>query len=166
MWWAFSNYANVCLKKIFFYLLRNTRFQGPICRHPLKQSNEYHVSYSLEEAARVFQLIKDKIDWSTIKLPPVLDANNPQNSNLEMIHRDEVYARRLQAELNRDNGTGPRRIAQTPTMNQAAPIVEVTRPTGHMKNCGHSCDLVSTRQCCTCSGKINIIKDFLLCSFI
>jgi hypothetical protein len=176
--------VTVCLKYISFYSLINTLFQGPICRHSLRQSNEYHVSYNLEEAARLFQLIKDKIDWSTINVPSVPDVNNPQNSNLEMIHRDEIYARRLQAELNRENGTGPRqtaqtseirrtaqtpeirRTAQTPEINRTVPIREVNRPQGHMKNCGHSCDLVSTRQCCTCSGKINMIKDFLLCSFI
>lgn len=165
----------VCLNYFLFYSLINTLFQGPICRHPLKSGSEYHISYNLEEAARIFQLIKDKIDWSTIAVSPVENPNDPDRIKLDMVHRDEIYARRLQAELNRGNETGQRQTAQAAGINPVALIVErnpiaptvsVTRHQGQMKNCGHSCDLVSTRRCCTCSGKINTIKDFLLYSFV
>lgn len=42
---------------------------GPICRYPLSQKNEYNVSYSLEEACRLFQAIKHHSDNSKIKFP-------------------------------------------------------------------------------------------------
>ncbi len=141
----------------------------------MKPNDEYHVSYNLEEASRLFQLIKNSIDWSTIKIPSASDVNDAQNSNLQMIHRDEVYARQLQAELNRENAKEPRRRTQAPRENQALPTQEATASSatlginqlnGRMKDCGHRCDLVSTRQCCTCSGKIDIVKNFLLCSLI
>ncbi len=136
----------------------------------MRQEDEYHVSYNLEEAARLFQLIKNTIDWSTIKLTSVSNVNDAQNSTLDVIHRDEVYARRLQAELNRGNANEPRRGTQVPSENQALPAQEVTtglpvlganQPIGRLKNCSHRCDLVSTRQCCTCSGKIDIAKDYI-----
>jgi len=165
----------IVYKRIFFYLPINILFQGPICRHQLRQEDECHVSYNLEEAARLFQLIKNTIDWSTIKLLSASDVNDAQNNTLEIVHRDEVYARRLQAELNRENTNEARRRTQVPSENQALPAQEITtglpvlginQPAGRLKNCGHRCDLVSTRQCCTCSGKIDIAKDYILYSLI
>jgi hypothetical protein len=164
-------YSIVHLKKSFFYLSIHILFEGPICRHPLRQEHEYHISYSLEEASRFFQLIKNTIDWSTIKLSSETDVKDAQNRTSEMIHRDEVYARQLQAELNRETTNRPRPRTQVPRENQALPVQEITTglaasrinmPNGHMKNCGHRCDLVSNTQCCTCSGKIDVMKDFLL----
>jgi len=141
----------------------------------LSQETKYHISYSLEEASRLFQLIKNTIDWSTVKLPSAPDVNDPQNNTLERIHRDEVYARQLQAELNRENPNEPPRRMQVPRDNQALPTQEIARglaaliinpPNGYQKDCGHRCDLVSNNRCCSCSGKINFMKGFLLRSFI
>jgi hypothetical protein len=149
--------------------LINTLFEGPICRHLLRREGEYHVSYNLEEASRLFQLIKNTIDWSTVKLPSAPGVSDDQNSTLEMIHRDTIYARRLQAELNHETVNQPRRRAIVPSRNQPLPTEEMTtgssvlptnQPSGHQKGCGHRCDLVSTGRCCECSGKIVIKKDF------
>jgi hypothetical protein len=141
----------------------------------LSQETVYHVSYSLEEASRLFQLIKNTIDWSTVKLPSVPVVNHAQNGTSEMIHRDEVYARQLQAEFNLEIANRPPQRTQIPTGNRALPVEQTTRGAtalqrnqhnGHMKDCGHRCDLVTTRRCCTCSGKIANMKDFLLHSLI
>lgn len=147
-------------------------YLGPICRLTLRPGNEYHVSYNLEDAARFYQLIKDKIDWSTINFSSTANVQVAQDSTAELIHRDEIYARRLQAELNRESRSAqqpqPRaanlnrenRTAQQPqqtveNVNINRPQ-QINRPTGTMKSCGHGCDLVSTNQCCTCLGKINL----------
>lgn len=137
----------------------------------MKQNDTYHVSYNLEEASRLFQLIKNTIDWSTIKFPSPLPVNEAQNSNSEMIHRDEVYARQLQAELNRGNRNEPQQRTQVPREIQPLPSQPargrgpatpvINQPTGFLKDCTHRCDLVSTRQCCLCSGKIDISKGFI-----
>ena len=162
------------VKQNLFYFI-DKYSSGPICRHPLKPRDEHHISYNLEEAARLFQLIKHSIDWSTIKLSSALTANHDQNGASEMIHRDEIYARRLQAELNNNTINEPPRTTQAPTENQALPISDTTArlaaslmnlPNGLVKGCNHRCDLVSTRLCCTCSGKVMTMKDYsIVCSF-
>ena len=143
-------------------------YEGPICRHPLKQ-DEYHVAYNLEEASRLFQSIKGLIDWSSVKLIPPPDVNSIQNLDQELIHRDEVYARQLQAQLNRENTNQAQQRTQVSRENRTVPIPQRTadvaalvmnQPSGHLKNCNHRCDLVSTRQCCTCSGKVYRTKIF------
>ncbi len=148
---------------------------GPICRHQLRENEVYHVSYNLEEASRLFQAIKNTIDWSTVKLPTASVISHDQNSTLQTIHRDEIYARQVQAELNRAAVNGSARRTRVGRENQALPTQQVTtgqaepvidRHIGHQKTCGHRCDLVTTRQCCVCSGKIVVIKDFLLHSLI
>ncbi|UJR28573.1 hypothetical protein I4U23_009806 [Adineta vaga] len=129
----------------------------PICRQPLGYSREYHISYNLEEASRFLQTIKNAIDWSKIELPSGTAIDDNERNNLEMIHRDEVYARRLQAELNR---------RQTRTVNQNAQANEArvrpNEPVGYAKQCGHRCDLLSTTRCCTCSGKNIVCKEKIL----
>ncbi|CAF1163184.1 unnamed protein product [Rotaria sp. Silwood1] len=134
----------------------------PICRHPLREHDEHHVSYNLEEASRLFQLIKNNIDWSTIQLPSVPVIIQEENNASAMIKRDEIYARQLQAELNRGTVNESSQRAQVPTRNPTLPLQEIrTNPTalgrnqvsGHQKGCGHRCDLVSTRQCCLCSDR-------------
>ena len=151
-------------------------YLGPICRQALRPGNEYHVSYNLEDAARFYQLIKDKIDWSTINFSSTANVPVPQDSTAQMMHRDEIYARRLQAELNResrsaqqqqraanpnrDNRTAQQSQQRVENLNRNLPQ-PVNRPTGTMKSCGHGCDLVSTTQCCTCLGKINLFQLFV-----
>ncbi|CAF2516222.1 unnamed protein product [Rotaria sp. Silwood2] len=134
----------------------------PICRHPLRKEDERHVSYNLEEASRLFQLIKNTIDWSTIKLPSPTVINHEENNASAVTKRDEIYARQLQAELNRETANESSRKAQVSTRNQALPIEEIqtnltvlerNQVRGHQKRCGHRCDLVSTRQCCLCSDR-------------
>ncbi|CAF1499430.1 unnamed protein product [Adineta ricciae] len=119
----------------------------PICRCSLESVTEYHVSYNLEEAARLFQAIKNNVDWSTIKLPT---ATASRDNAAEMIHRDELYARRLQAELlhGRERAVV---IDPTPQASQAASAQN--QPVGYLKNCGHRCDLRTTQRCCTCSDR-------------
>jgi hypothetical protein len=157
----------VCHKS-FHSTLNKYIFQGPICRYPLKEQNEYHISYSLEEASRLFQLLKNTIDWSTIKLPsaPVVS----ESKDVELVHRDMICARRLQAELDREIRNEPSRRSQVLVQNQPLPIAEIPREatinnlpsrqenSGRPKSCGHRCDLVSTKRCCLCSGKIAIEK--------
>ena len=121
---------------------------GPICRRPFQQ-NGFHVAYDLEEASRLFALIKTQFDISTIHLKPVSEADLVRTSEQEMIHNDEVFARRLQAELNQ----------ATPTRVVVSGNNTIT---GNLKGCRHHCDLVSTRQCCKCSGKRNIFIDAIL----
>ncbi|CAF1160323.1 unnamed protein product [Rotaria sordida] len=134
----------------------------PICRHPLKKEDQYHVSYNLEEASRLFQLIKNTIDWSTVKCSPVPVISHEENNASAMIKRDEIYAHQVQAELNREIVNESSRRVRVPTRNQALPIEEIranltalqiNQVTGHQKGCGHRCDLVSTRQCCVCSDR-------------
>lgn len=80
-----------------------------------------------------------------------------------MIHNDEILARRLQAELNQATPSHRPRpvspIRQTPTRVVVSGNNTIT---GNLKDCTHHCDLVSTRQCCTCSGKRNIFIDAIL----
>ena len=135
----------------------------------MKQETEYHVSYNLEEASRIFQLIKNKIDWSTIKIssPPV--THHEMNTAATMIKRDEIYARQLQAELNHEMNNTSLRRKRASARNRASPVVETTthvapleinQDRGCQKDCGHRCDLVFTRRCCSCSGKIIVMADF------
>lgn len=129
-------------------------------------ASEYHVSYNLEDAARFYQLVKDKIDWSTINFSSTANKPVEPNSIADMIHRDEIYARRLQAELNRESRPAqppPPPPIQRPQQQRVENHDinrprQVNRPTGTMKSCGHGCDLVSTNQCCTCSGTINFLQ--------
>ncbi|CAF0999125.1 unnamed protein product [Adineta ricciae] len=85
--------------------------------------------------------------WSTIKLPT---ATASRDNAAEMIHRDELYARRLQAELlhGRERAVV---IDPTPQASQAASAQN--QPVGYLKNCGHRCDLRTTQRCCTCSDR-------------
>ena len=80
-----------------------------------------------------------------------------------MIHNDEILARRLQAELNQATPSRRSRpvspIRQTPTRVVAS---SNSLNTGRLEDCTHHCDLVSTRQCCTCSGKRNIFINAIL----
>ncbi|CAF1270749.1 unnamed protein product [Adineta ricciae] len=108
---------------------------------------EYHVSYNLEEAARLFQAIKNIVDWSTIKLPT---ATATRDNAAEMIHRDELYARRLHAEFLQERERAVV-IDRTPQANQTASAQH--QPVGYLKNCGHRCDLRTTQRCCTCSDR-------------
>ena len=135
-----------------------------MCRDPLKPGHEYRVSFNLEEAARFYQLIKDKIDLSTIIDPTSIpDSNVARDHAAEMIHNDEIYARRLHAELNRQNGTVERPNAAHPRPKQPEPV---NRPADTPKSCGHGCDLVSTVRCCPCLGKANPTNLFFLFSVI
>jgi hypothetical protein len=165
-------YVTVCTKR--FFSAFNAYYVGPICRHALRD-DEHHIAYSLEEASRLFQAIKNTVDWSTIKLPAAPVMSHDQNSTLETTNRDEIYARQLQAQFNREvvNGSSERtRVRRerhrSPVQGAIRNLVAqvVNQPDGHQKTCGHRCDLDSTRQCCECSGKMAAMKDFLLRSSI
>lgn len=158
------------VKKIFITLFINFLFAGPICRHQLRRGSEYHVSYNLEEAARVFQLIKASVDLSGIQIPPTPVIDDSENHNLAMMKRDEVYARRLQAELDRERSKGPLQrilasVRNSPLLNhERTSNSTLNQNRGHQKVCGHNCDLVTPRECCSCSGRIILPQNIPLCS--
>ena len=159
-----------CQRSFFFTCLSSDKCEnlGPICRHRLRPNYPYHVSYNLQEASQLFQLIKDKIDWSTIQPVPAVEVrDSAQISAAESMRRDEVYARRLQTELNRQpvirQPTAVRARAAPVVTNRPPPDNTATNtpqrdrpvqqgPHTNVKSCGHACDLRSTQRCCACSG--------------
>ena len=143
------------------------RSLGPICRHKLNDHEAYHVSYGLEEAACLLQQVKDMIDWSIVKRISAPTTGPDLNSDLAAGQQDEMYARRLQAEFDREALARPPARAE-PSASQppvvAGPRSGSAQPerdlaSGHAKRCGHHCDMLSTTRCCTCSGKTSILKD-------
>ncbi|CAF3723058.1 unnamed protein product [Rotaria sordida] len=125
----------------------------PICRHPLNQQHEYNISYNLEEAARLYHITKNIIDFSTIKLPSV----DIQTNHTSTIHCNENYACRLQTKLdhevqNEETITRPTTILAF----IAASVLKMKKReyTGKQyKKCGHYCFLITTPQCCACSDQ-------------
>ena len=133
--------------------------KGPICRHSLIEQNEYNVSYNLEEASRLYHMIKHTIDYSTVKFSSV-DA---QTNHKPRIYPEEIYTRRLLAKSdhevrNKETVIRPRTILAL-ILAAASGLKKSQHTSQHEKKCGHYCFLTTTTCCCSCSGKNFIIGD-------
>lgn len=142
-----------------------------MCRYQLRDGEACHVSYSLLEAASLYQQVKHMIDWSTVERASIPVANNDSTDELPAAQQDEIYARRLQAEFDREARERVPVRPQVPA-NRAAPVVArpnlaapVVAPTnlatGPPKRCGHHCGMTFTNRCCACSGKSPLISNFV-----
>ncbi|CAF1172074.1 unnamed protein product [Didymodactylos carnosus] len=126
----------------------------PMCRGRLpilKDHQTWHVSYALEEAARTFRRMKDATGNSAVETstgkPMLKLANEIDTARERLIADDEAYARELERADKELVQLEQRRRKQSPNPHLTKQRTE------NAKGCGHSCDLITTRQCCACSDR-------------